>query len=117
MLFTVTDLVDQAEDRGLDEFNQALEHLRLAGEMAVQRGFGDIKARRQRSRGDPVPLGVLQHGSQCLQYLKFALARFGIGHGRYQSGNRRAVMSRPKIRRIRNSAGAACSAIGAGILL
>jgi hypothetical protein len=33
------DLVDQAEDARLDELDQALEHLRLAGEVAVQRRF------------------------------------------------------------------------------
>ena len=37
------DLVDQREDALLDELDQAFEHLRLAGEVAVQRRFADVE--------------------------------------------------------------------------
>jgi hypothetical protein len=44
------DLVHETEDRLLDEADQALEHLRLASEMPVQRGFRYIELGRQRGR-------------------------------------------------------------------
>ncbi len=37
--FAGADLVDQAEYRGFDELDEALEHLGLAGEVAIERGF------------------------------------------------------------------------------
>jgi hypothetical protein len=66
--------VDQAEHGRFDKFDQPLEHLRLAGEMAVQRRLGELQLARQRSGGNPVALGLFQHFGQCLQYLHAALA-------------------------------------------
>ena len=43
----LSDLVDQSENSLFDELNQALEHLGLAGEVAVQRGFGKLQPCRQ----------------------------------------------------------------------
>jgi hypothetical protein len=71
------DLVDEGEDALLDELDQAFEHLRLAGEMAVQGGFADAQAGRQRGRSDAVCAGLLQHLGQCLQDLDAPLARLG----------------------------------------
>ena len=44
------DLIDEAEDGPLDEFDQAFEHLRLAREVAVQRGLVNLELGRQARR-------------------------------------------------------------------
>ena len=46
-------LIEQAENRILRKLDQGLEHLRFAGEMAVQRSLGDTYRYSQRCRGDP----------------------------------------------------------------
>lgn len=51
------DLIEQTEHTGFDEFDQALEHLRLAGEMAVERGFADLELGGQCRGGDPIEPG------------------------------------------------------------
>ena len=80
------DLTGEGEDRLLDEFNQALEHLRLAGKVAVQRRFADLQPRRQRGRGDALATGLFQHGGQRLQDLHASFAR---GLGRLRTGHGR----------------------------
>ncbi|MOA23716.1 hypothetical protein D3C78_1443550 [compost metagenome] len=75
------DLVHQREDAGLDEFDQPFEHLRLAGEVPVQRGFRYLQARGKGGRGDPGRVRLLQHLGQGLQNLGLALAGFAR-HGR-----------------------------------
>jgi hypothetical protein len=50
-------LVDDAEQAGLDEFDQAFEHLRLAGEVAVKRRFRAVELGGQRGGGDLFPFG------------------------------------------------------------
>ena len=72
------DLVDQAEDGLLDELDQALEHLRLAGEVAVERGLGNLQARREQRRGDALAFRVLQHRRERPQDLLLALP--GLRH-------------------------------------
>ncbi len=74
VLFAQRDLVDQAEHGLLDEFDQPLEHLRLAGEVPVERGFGDIQPGGQTGRGDFFATRLLQHAGQRLQDLHAALA-------------------------------------------
>jgi hypothetical protein len=76
--FARTDLVDQAEDRRFDELDKALEHLGLAGEVPVKRGFGDAQACRQCRCRDLFTFGVFQHrgkGLQDLQPARSGLAR------------------------------------------
>jgi hypothetical protein len=69
------DLVDQREDALLDELDEPFEHLRLAGEMAVQRGLAHRQLGGQRGGGDAVGARLFQHGGQRLQDLHAALAR------------------------------------------
>ena len=71
------DLVDQREHRLFDEFDQSLEHLRLAREVPVQRRLAHLQARRQRGGGDALAVGLLQHRRQGLQDLDPPLARLG----------------------------------------
>ena len=81
------DLIDQGEDAAFDELDQAFKHLRLAGEVAVQRGFADIQLGRQGSGGDPFGPRLLEHGGQGLQNLHPPLARFGaLAHRRCIGG-------------------------------
>ena len=40
VVFVSRDLIDQVKHGGLDEIKQTLEHLCLAGEMSIKRGFG-----------------------------------------------------------------------------
>jgi hypothetical protein len=68
--------VDEREQSRFDEFDQPLEHLRLAGEMAVQRGLGDFEAARKRGGRDLFAARRFQHGGQRLQDLQPPLARF-----------------------------------------
>jgi len=75
--FAVVELVDEAEHRLLDELDQSLEHLRLAGEVAVQRGLAHVQAGGQRSGGHAVGARLLEHGGQSLQNLHPALTRLG----------------------------------------
>src|SRR3546814_9469679 len=58
---------------------------RLAGEMAVQRGFGNLHARGQRGRGDARRVRLLEHFRQGLQDLGLALAGFAC-HGMTMGG-------------------------------
>ena len=71
------DLVDQAEHRLLDEADQSLVHLRLAGEVAVERGFGYVEPGGEGCRGDFLALRGLQHLGQDLQDLVLALTGAG----------------------------------------
>ena len=73
--FAFADLVDEREDRALDELDQALEHLRLAGEVAVQRRFAHVEPGGQCGGGDAFGARLLEHGRQRLQDLDAALAR------------------------------------------
>ena len=61
----------------LDEIDQPLEHLGLAGEVAVQGCLAYRQARGQRRRGDALGPGLLQHLGQCLQDLHAPLAGLG----------------------------------------
>ena len=74
------DLVDEAQQAGLDEFDEALEHLGLAGEVTIEGGLGAFEAGGQGGRGDFLALGLFQHGRQGLQYLQLAFAGLA-GHG------------------------------------
>ena len=76
-LLAFGDMVDQGEHRLLDELDQALEHLRLAGEMPVERGLADTEAGRQSCRRDALGTRLLQHLGQRLQDLHAAFARLG----------------------------------------
>jgi hypothetical protein len=69
------DLVDEREHALLDEFDKALEHLRLAGEVTVERGLGDIELGREGCGGDALGAGLLQHRRQHLEDLHPPLAR------------------------------------------
>jgi hypothetical protein len=60
---------------------QPLEHLRLAGEMAVQGRFGKFQFAGQRGGGDLVAFGLLQHLGQSFQNLLPALAWRCACHG------------------------------------
>ena len=71
---TLGDLVDQGEDAGLDELDQAFEHLRLAGEVAVKRRFADAQFGRQRGGGDALGARLFEHLRQRLQDLHAPLA-------------------------------------------
>ena len=62
-------LVDQPEHGLFDEFDQAFEHLRLAGEVAIQCCFGQVQPCGQRGRGDLFALGLFQHFGDGLQDL------------------------------------------------
>jgi hypothetical protein len=83
------DLVDQREDALLDEFDQAFEHLRLAGEVAVQGRFAHIELGGQRRGGDALGARLLEHGGQRLQDLHAALTRLGtLAHRRLARNSR-----------------------------
>jgi hypothetical protein len=75
-----SNLVDQSEQGLLDELDQALEHLRFAGEMAVERRLRHADAGCQGRSGDLLAPRILQHLRQGLQNLQFPLAGFGC-HG------------------------------------
>src|SRR6185295_5895286 len=75
-LFLAGDLVDEREQRLLDEFDQPLEHLRLAAKMTVERGLRNVEAGREGGGGDPLAGRMLQHLRQRLQDLVLALPRF-----------------------------------------
>ena len=47
-------LVDQGKNAAFDEVDQPFEHLRLAGKVPVQRGFGHLQPACQCRRGHPV---------------------------------------------------------------
>ena len=82
-------LVDQGEHRLLDEIDQPLEHLRLAGEMPVQGRLAHLQPRRQGGGGDALAR-LLQHLRQSLQDLQAPLARLGAHpRGRLRLGGRR----------------------------
>ena len=70
-------LLHQREHGLLDEVDQRLVHLRLAGKVPVQRGLAHRQARSQRSRGDALGPGLLQHGGQRLQNLRAPFSRLG----------------------------------------
>src|SRR5690349_8783711 len=76
------DLVDEREHRRLDELDQALEHLRLAREMAVERRFRHIEPRRQRRGRDLLAARGLEHGRKRLQDLQAPLAGLRRGASR-----------------------------------
>ena len=68
------DLVDEREQRGLDELDQPLEHLRLAREVAVERRLGHVELRGERGGRDLLAPRVLEHRRERLQDLQPALA-------------------------------------------
>jgi len=53
----------------LDEFDQSFEHLRLAGEMAVQGRFRHGQSGRQCGSGDLFAFRLLQHCGEGLKNL------------------------------------------------
>jgi hypothetical protein len=67
--FALVDLLNQTKHAVLNEIDQALKHLRLAGKVAVQRCFADLQLRGQRGGGDALCARLLQHGGQGLQDL------------------------------------------------
>ena len=75
--FALDDLVDQREDRLLDELDQAFKHLRLAGKVTVQRRLAHVQARGQCRGGDAFRAGLLEHAGQGLQNLNAPLAGLG----------------------------------------
>ena len=72
------DAVDAGEQAFLDEFDQGLKHLRLAGEVPVEGRFGDADVAGDGGCGDARAGCLLQHGGEGLQDL---LAAVGAGHG------------------------------------
>jgi hypothetical protein len=72
-----------------DELDQRLEHLRLAGEVAVERGLAHVQARGQRGGGDALGARLLQHAGEHLQDLVPSLARLGSLAGRGGGGRGR----------------------------
>ena len=68
------DAVGQRKYRALDEFDQAFVHLRLGGEMAVERSLGDVEALRKCGGGDLLPARRLEDSGQRLEDLEPALA-------------------------------------------
>ena len=81
---TPGDLLHEREHGLLDEVDEPLEHLRLAGEMAVQRRFTHRQTRGQCGRSDALGAGLFQHGRQRLQDLHAPLARLGPLAGRWR---------------------------------
>ena len=49
------------ENALFDEVDQSLKHARLAGEVAIQRRFGNAHLARQCGRGDPLATVLFQH--------------------------------------------------------
>src|SRR5690606_10224605 len=62
-------LVDEREKGLLDELDQALEHLRLAAEMPVERSFRHLELRRERRRRHLLRRAVLEHVCERRKYL------------------------------------------------
>jgi len=60
---------DALEQRILDEFDQAFEHLGLARKVPVQSGLGHPDLGRKARRGDAIPGVVLEHLRQSLKDL------------------------------------------------
>jgi hypothetical protein len=81
------DAVDQAEQGLLDELDETLVHLGLAGEVAVEGGLRYLHPGRQGRGGDLFRLGGFQHARQGLQDLYLAFA--GLAHGEFRLGPRR----------------------------
>ena len=73
------DAVGEREHRAFDELDQPLVHLRLGGELAVERGLGNIESAGERRSGDALPLRRLEHLRESLQDFEPAFA-FGAGH-------------------------------------
>jgi hypothetical protein len=73
------DAVGKREHRAFDEFDEPLVHLRLGGEVPIERSFGDVQLRRERGRGDALPLGRLEHLRERFEDLQPAFA-FGPWH-------------------------------------
>jgi hypothetical protein len=65
--FAVGDLADQAHGGLVNKVNQALEHLRLAGKVAVQSRLAHPDFGGQACRGHAFGARLLQHGGQGLQ--------------------------------------------------
>ncbi len=61
------DLVDDAEQALFDELDEAFEHLRLAREVAVERGFGAIQFGGEGGGGDLFAFWRFEHTGQGLQ--------------------------------------------------
>ena len=62
-----------AEQRFLDELDQAFKHLRFAGEVAVERRFGNPDLTRQSGGGDAAAGLRFQHPGQGFEDLLAAL--------------------------------------------
>ena len=69
VFFLGGDLVNDGKEAGFDEFDQPLEHLRLAGEMTIQCRFRDVDPFGQCGGGDFLGSGILQHFCDDLQNL------------------------------------------------
>ena len=73
---TATHTGDLSDAALLDELDEPFEHLRLAGEVAVEGGFRNIELRRQQCRGDFFAGRVFQHFGNGLQNLQLAVSAF-----------------------------------------
>ncbi len=77
--FVLGDAVGEREHGGLDELDQPFVHLRLGGEVPVERGLGDVELLRQRGGGDAFPFRRLEHLREGFQNFEPAFA-FRTGH-------------------------------------
>ena len=73
------DLVDEPENGGFDELDQALEHLGLACKVPIERRLRDLEPCCKRGGGDAIATRLLQHAGERLQNLQPPLARLGAG--------------------------------------
>ena len=69
--------VDDGKEARFDELNQPFEHLRLAGEVPIERRFRNIQPGCECGCGDLLAFRILQHLRERLQNLQLALAGFG----------------------------------------
>src|SRR5689334_5562791 len=76
-LLLARDFVDKREKRLLYEFDQAFEHLRFAGEVAIERRFRYFQLLGKRSRRYLFRRGPLEHPRKRLQNLALSFARSG----------------------------------------
>src|SRR5436190_2817662 len=86
------DLVDEREDALLDELDQPFEHLRLAREVAIERGLRHLELGGERRGGDALGARLLQHGRERLEDLDAPLARSRtLAHRGYRQRGRHAT--------------------------
>src|SRR6185295_8563248 len=84
------DLVHEREHRRFDELDQTLEHLRLAGEMPVERSLRHVELCSERGGRDLLATRRLEHRRKRLQDLQLAFA----GLARHRRGPRRRQLAR-----------------------